>query len=234
MTRIILGGHYSNSSMSIAKDSDVADLGFDFRPKSFQFIQQYKFLELLRDQFDPAMVYYLHFEDEKDFVIKKFIDDLRAEQSSLQGFVSIERHFRLVFSDKQKSAFYESFGLPYYWHYREDVILSDYLSGELLKGVIFSLSHFQGDLSHYLSEGQKRTHASLETLCVVDWDSDLFPSLFTLFSLDGITLSINDKVEQSYRQVDGIKLAKMLTYYERFLRENILPEVDDDEDSSKQ
>ncbi|TNE98703.1 MAG: hypothetical protein EP326_09415, partial [Deltaproteobacteria bacterium] len=62
--------------MDLLTKEGVSSFGFDFRVRSFNFLQQYSFLELIEKNFQTNHQYDLIFQDEKDFVIAKMIADL--------------------------------------------------------------------------------------------------------------------------------------------------------------
>ena len=59
-------GLYDQRTIQLLKENKIYSLGFDLRPKSLNFIQSYRLIELLKEvQLGEV---YLHFENEKDFI----------------------------------------------------------------------------------------------------------------------------------------------------------------------
>lgn len=202
---------------------EIRHLGFDFRPLSFQFIQHYRFLEMLEKYYQPELRFYLHFCDEQDFVIQKFIKDCEEILKPKPGFLGLSSHLSLEFSDRQKSSFYGQFQLPHLWHLKSDVILSEYLESRYLSGLVMNFNDLE---AKRLMEGwelfcyeftKQLPHPRVSLLLEMDWDQSPFDSLFDLLPIDLISLNINHKIEQSYRQVDSDKLSNGIQYFQKVL-----------------
>lgn len=233
-----IDGLYDKRTLDFLSEMGIYDYLFDFRPKSFNFLQQYRFYEILEHYFQEAgknpldqSRFYLYYDDEKDFIIKKMVDDLRGLlRSSLK-----ENHFSrffLEFSDNRDVSFYESFGVPFYWHFRPDRMLSPFLRSPLLKGVVLPFSflerlHSEGTLLNFVQNfhAQLLGHATSierELVLSLDWGANIFPSLFEYFDFDMLALPVNNKVEVSYRLVNLQKIAQELGHF-LYVSENKWP-----------
>jgi hypothetical protein len=202
---------------------DIRHLGFDFRPISFQFLQHHRFLELLDKFYSPELRFYLQFSDEQDFIIQKFIQDCDLCLKEKPGYLGLSSHLSLEFTDRQRSSFYGQFKLPYLWSHRSDIVLSDYLGSAYLSGLILSFKELEDirltqPWEVYCYDFVKQLPAPRVSLLLeIDWDQSPFDSLFDLLPIDLISLSINQKVEQSYRQVDMDKLIRGIQYFQKVL-----------------
>ncbi|MBF0367332.1 MAG: hypothetical protein HQK50_17285, partial [Oligoflexia bacterium] len=107
----------------------------DFRPKSFNFLQQYRFLEIMDSALYLGQTYFLHYENEKDFVVAKMLNDFA---SLAKGSVNLKDQLLLEFSDVREVEYYESFGMPFFWHYQLCRGREEILRSPKLKGVVFS------------------------------------------------------------------------------------------------
>jgi hypothetical protein len=225
MRVVKLNGIIDELILEQALSLDIRHLGFDFRPTSFQFLQHYRFLELLDKFYSPELRFYLHFCDEQDFVIQKFIEDCDELLKTKPGYLGLSSHLSLEFSDRGKSSFYRKFQLPHLWHYREDALLSDYLESQYLSGLELNFSELEEvrlykpweiyclDLLKQIKPKPGHTRVSL--LLHLDWDQSPFDSLFDLLPIDLISLDINQKVEQSYRHVDFDKLKNGILHFQK-------------------
>lgn len=230
MTSLYLKGITDEHGLKFANESKITTLGFDLRPTSFQFIQEYRLIELLSEYFNDQCTYVLHFDEEKEFVIERFLSDIKKDLEQALEREDILRFFQLEFSDRQRSTFYESFERPYFWHIRDDVVLADHLSNSHLQGLILSFAAVEKmQLTGQLDEFYQNVLLEMSRLAPVDrpqividcdWDSNLFPSLLETLTPHFLSLSLNEKVEKSYRLLDPLKLEQGLHFYNNFIQEN--------------
>ena len=87
MPRIKVDGIYDRRTLSALASLGTRDLCFDFRPKSFNFLQQHVFLDLLGTHNSSEKKIYLHYANEQDFMVQKMIDD---SQQSVNGVVRVK------------------------------------------------------------------------------------------------------------------------------------------------
>lgn len=70
-------GIYDLRTILHLKNLNINCFSFDFRPRSFNFLQQYKFFEILQEEYSKELCFFLRYENEKDFVIQKMLTDLK-------------------------------------------------------------------------------------------------------------------------------------------------------------
>lgn len=202
-------GLYDQRTIQLLKENKIYSLGFDLRPKSLNFIQSYRLIELLKEvQLGEV---YLHFENEKDFMIKDILEKVSEVYS---GKVVLE------FSDYQNKEYYDQFKKSYVLSF--DVFRGDlrdccgqYFHGfafhyEYLEG-IHSRGHFTNWITQYYRSLSFLNRQVSHYLCR-QWDSDIFPSLFELLDFDYVSLSVNRDVEVCFRNVDLKLFSKQVDY----------------------
>jgi hypothetical protein len=204
-----IDGIYDQKTIQTLIESKVQDLAFDFRPKSFNFLQQHKFLELLENNFNEKTNYFLRYSYEKDFVVQKMLDDFHEKYTT--------ENLYLEFSDFQASKYYDSFKTPFFWHYRSDVNPIEILKSEYIRGIVIPFNlieegHHQGNFFSFVQGLLQLVYPfihekKLEIHLGVDWDSDIFPTLFDTLDIDCVSLPINNKIEICYRNVDSQKMS---------------------------
>lgn len=219
--RIKLNGHYDLKTIKIAKNTEIKDFGFDFRPRSFNFLQNYKFVEFLDEMYHPSHRYYLLFENETDNVLERFIKDVKevfARRGQLENF---NQQVFFEFNDFRESSFYNSLEIGFYWRVRNELALREVTSSQSLQGLILDFSmleklHRQNTLFQFIGN-MTRTVSSIshkvEIGVDLPWDADIFPSLFEFLPIDFYDLSISSHVESSYRHIDEGKLINQLNYF---------------------
>ena len=209
--KVKISGIYDKRTIQRLKEVGINQISFDFRARSFNFLQQHSFMELQEELAIDESIY-LQFENEADFVIKKIIDDLKHVRSSNNLF--------LEFSDEQTSSYYDQFLTPYIWHYSleckslEAIEESKYISGIVLKFSDLLKLHEDGVLHNFCNNFHSQfikllSNKEFKLILDLDWDSNLFSSISEYFDFDIISVAINNKVEVCYRNVD---LAKVQTH----------------------
>lgn len=212
--RIRIEGIYDERTFQILEEEAISDFSFDFRPKSFNFLQQYRFMEMMSLFHAPRRRYYCHFCNESPSVIEKITSDIQTELSLSKSHWN--ESFFLEFSGDESPDFMESYGMPFFWHYSSDQPLEAVLECRCLGGIILEY-----DFLHRLHESEqlydfreKFLELSVsffrdrrgEFFLRRNWDSDIFPSLYEIFNFTAVSVPVDSKIELSYRQVDTEKM----------------------------
>ncbi len=212
--KVKICGIYDKRTIQRLKEIGTDQFSFDFRARSFNFLQQHSFMDLQEElSLDEGL--YLQFENEADFVIKKILDDLSSRRSLKNVF--------LEFSDLQSADFYDQFEVPYIWHYNfeyksfDAIVSSKYASGFVLKFSDLLKLHEDGVLHNFCNNfhSQFIRHLSRDDFSLIlelDWDSNLFSSISKYFDFDLISIPISNKVEICYRNVDLAKVQNHVQY----------------------
>lgn len=208
MKSLRVDGIYNLETYNKLREIGVNEYSFDFRPRSLNFLQQYRFMELL-DSSDGLGRFYLHYAYEPDFVIQKMLDDLA------KAFPEIYSQIILVFSDTQELSFYEKFQVNYAVEYQSEEQINKLIKSNFLKEIIVDYSdleihHGQGKGMHFLQNifKLKKQRNDLSLSLRLKWDFDRIDSIFDFFQFDHYVVSINQQIESQYRQVDLQKLQR--------------------------
>ena len=208
--RLRINGIYDHTTLKLLRDLNVDDFGFDFRARSYNFLQQYVFLDLLKKHYYPGHQLFLHYSQEANFVIQKMLTDLKEELPEVGSFF-------LEFSDQQENSFYEQFNTDFHWHYQDEHSLEIVLHSPRLKGVVIDYRtveflHAQDLFYQFYSNvlQEKIQSRGIEVGLALAWDADVFPSLYEFANFDYIIYTIDDKIEISYRNVDLLRLKKQI------------------------
>ena len=78
-----IDGIYDKRTLKHLKDQGIKDFCFDFSPKSFNFIQEYVFLEQILNLLNSSDRIFLHFSKANDPMIKKIVVDIKKAGNSL-------------------------------------------------------------------------------------------------------------------------------------------------------
>lgn len=207
-------GIYDQRTLKLLKEKGIRDFGFNFSPKSFNFIQEHVFLEELIPLLDPADRIHLHFTRSNDPMITKVILDLKK--------IGVVEKNIFIECDEWKDD-PEVLGINYFINYYPEIDLS-LCRGKLFSGLIFDFSYFEelhqrGILNNFVTNFY--THFSKlltedkKVILRVDWNNNIFPTLLDYFDFDLMSFSINSKIEICYRNVDLKKLSKEMELVEK-------------------
>lgn len=205
---IKISGIYDKRTFLALREIGMSYFEFDFRPRSFNFIQKYVLEEILKTQIIGSEKIFLHFANEADFIVRDI--------ASLFDDQLMKPH--LVFSDDLEASYYDQFQLPYFWHYRADKKIKDIVASEYNKGIIFDLE-FLDDLykkqtltsfvSNFLS---LKSAINKEIIIKLDWGQVLPRLIEELLGPSLIEMSINTNVEVCYRNVDTKKVLNSINF----------------------
>ena len=215
--KIRLEGIYDDAILNFMKEKSISGYTFDFRPKSFNFIQKYRFEDIITKHHLPLNHYYLHFCNEKDYVIKRIIEDL---ENLLGRPLNEQNNIFLEFSDNQTAAWYEHFALPFYWHYNSCKNIEHILNARNLQGIVLNFKFLDNYCAHeyldqfavlfYRQMQKSYLKDGLQLIFSIDWDSNIPPGIQEYFDFDLISLPINSKIETSYRKINYDLLSQEL------------------------
>lgn len=221
--KLRIEGIYDKRTLKHLKQQGLKDFCFDFSPLSFNFIQEYVFLEQIVALLEPSDRIFLHFKRSNDPMVTKLVGDLRKSGQSLQNVF-------FEFDEWAQDRSPIDFEYNYLINFTKENDPSKQI-GKNFKGFIFNFDFFEelhrsNLLNTFASNFYTRYHSKLinESLMLlrVDWHHNLLTSLFDLFEFNLISFPINAKLEACYRNVD---LKKLSTEME-ILKKNTLALLD--------
>jgi hypothetical protein len=178
-----------------ANSFGIESFSFDLRPRSFNFIQEYMIVEILRLNPTSSRCSLL-FADEKDFMVQELCTRVEEQTglNCLPEFAGVES-----ISDLEKLK------RPYLWHYHtqgkiKDIYQADYLDSIILNQDILKTYDDAGELIGFFNLLNEKEGLKVEIL--VDWDSPIPMSLLEMFPIECLSFEVNNKVEISYRNID--------------------------------
>jgi hypothetical protein len=207
-------GIYDQRTLKLLKAKSLRDFGFNFSPKSFNFIQEHVFLNQLIPLLDPKDRIYLHFSRSNDPMIGKVLLDL-SKIGVLKENIYIDCD---EWSDSP-----QKLGVNYYLNYASDMKLEN-CSSPLFAGMIFNFSFFEdlhrrGVLNNFIANfythHKKYLTDEKKIILRIEWNDNVFPSLFEYLDIDLMSFSINSQIEVCYRNVDLKKLAVEMELIEK-------------------
>ncbi len=210
---------YNSEIIKIAAEEGLYQYSFDFRPRSFNFIQENVFKDILNQFGSPFHRYYLRFDSGENYLFEYFMQSLKEiirENSNLSL-----NQFTFELEGDLDFEYIGNLGLSYILHYNHEKpeLFNSYQT--FLSGVLLPMNFLYGlHLRHELSEfsqsfaqigrGPRRT-GDWQLILEMNWSSVFFDGLLEAFAFDTISFSINSSVEKSYRVIDKYRLKKGLT-----------------------
>ena len=205
---IRLDGIYNHETLDAARSMGVESFQFDFRPRSLNFLQLHVFQEMIDKLPKNKETFFLHFSNEKDFVVAKVVEDFKKalERSSSDSEMILE------FSDEKDAGFYDQFDVPFFWNYSPGSTLEEVLQCYNLRGMVWSLdllNDFDSSRSLELifdqfwdNYGQHIQRMKLKNLIRGVRPLNFLERVLNMMPFDFISLPVDHHFESSYRNVD--------------------------------
>lgn len=210
-----VNGVYSSSIINHLSAIGISHFSFDLRPMSLNFTQSYKIKEILEQTTSSLKTFYIHFENEKEFMINELLSSIGESrgQSSMM----------LEFSGRDEIEYFESFDTPYLWHFNEDVNLEAIINSKYLKKISFDQIYIErllqfGKLYDLFGNILKLIgNKEIELEISANWDSAIMETIIDFYPITSLNFEINNKVEKSYRQIDLQLVAGHIEHTKRSL-----------------
>ena len=214
MDYVRLNGIYHSNIIQTLRQYHFKHFGFDFRPKSLNFTQLYKVVDMINENSRSSDSFYLQFANEKDFVIIEILKNI------FQNTQILKTQLLLEFSDLQLLTYYESFEQGFVWHLSTQLPYQQIVKSEYLKKLVIPLGLLEGlessgTLYSLLEEiySLKATfNESLEIELEGNWNHQLKSSLLDFYHFNGYVLTINNQVEDGYQKINLMNLSTQLTF----------------------
>lgn len=201
-----ISGIYDYRTIQFLQELKINHFSFDLRPRSLNFIQEYRLIEIL-EKMQLGNIY-LRFENEQSYIIERIYNNcLKAFGGrvllELSGNIDIgfikENKFPFLFVVNEKDL--------------ELIPVDELCVGHTFSYEFLQMMHLRGEFVAWVSAYYRKFNASsLNNIQIldIDWDSDIFPSLYEYFDFDLRNLPINGKIEVCYRNVDLNKISTNL------------------------
>ncbi|MCR9204174.1 MAG: hypothetical protein NXH75_06330 [Halobacteriovoraceae bacterium] len=202
-SQIKITGVFDDDSFTYFKEKGLFHFGFDLRPKSYNFIQEYALIPIVEKLTMGSIT--LLFENEKDYVIKRILDEISKKYS---GEIVLE------FYGNEDHEFFDSFSLPYVFVLKNNV---PSIVGRNQVGVLL----YQEYLNE-LIELEKVYDLKIDDVgrIILTFENKLnFPQSVTDF-LDWnlLNLEIDQRICTSYRKLNQDLIEELLKHMENFIK----------------
>src|SRR5690606_7524370 len=134
-------GIYDIRTVNQLLDLGVTRFSFDLRPRSLNFVQHYRVIEIVKQiGLRPKIVFCFHFADEHPMLIEKFIEDLSSAAAITKEQWSGDQ-LELEFSGREDFGFLDTFNVPYRWHLFKGASWSKAAKAKNLKGIVLPFDY---------------------------------------------------------------------------------------------
>lgn len=213
--KIRVSGIYNPQMIQYLKQFGINQFTFDFRPTSFNFTQGYRVKEILEATCVSKDTFYLHFADEKEFMITEVLKDINSLGRT-------EVNTCLEFSGRSSLISYETFKTPYIWHFNELVSIDLLADLKYLKAISFDQIYLErllqfGELFNFLTKIEACLRDDQYLEINLDWGNLPMETAVDFFRFKSINFEINNSVEVSYRNPNLNLVANHIEYTKRSL-----------------
>lgn len=205
--KLRIEGIYDQRTLKYLKERGVKDFCFDFSPVSFNFVQEYVFLDQILNLLDSSDRIFLHFTRSNDPMVNKLAFDLEKAGRSLENIF-------FEFDEWSNDVLPSHFNFNFLINFSKEADPAK-LIGPNFKGFVFNFDYFEemhrlNLLTNFATNFYTRYHSRLPQnhlmLLRINWHSNLLASLFDLFEFNLLSFPINSSIEVCYRNVDLKKL----------------------------
>lgn len=194
-----MNGIYDLRTLKQMQSSGIRHLGFDFDPKSLNFIQEYVLLDFIQKGYLDLAQVYLRVQNDSMIVSNKLVGDVLNNMNPSQVHVELN-HPRYLTQLEHECSIFMSYDFSFSL---KEVMQDSRVRGIIIPFKVIEDIHRKGQLQNavnhfYFQLGHTQTNLVLE----MDWDSNLFASVFNYFDFNMASYSINSKVEICYRNAD--------------------------------
>lgn len=213
VSKIRVDGIYDKRTLNFLEEKGLFQVSFDTRPKSLNYIQEYRLIELLRDCNSESIT----------LIIDSFSKDMvshciREVSKVFRGSVSLEVRGLLPFNvNELETPFTVDYEL---FNERNDLFEGNYFKGYSIDYLYLDHLYHNGKFGEWVQRffiSNRNISLNMEVNIRMDWDSDIFPSLSEYFDFATYSLPIGEKVETCYRNADLRKIEKNITFVQNHL-----------------
>ena len=217
MKSLRITGVYDSNIVHQLKKQDVTDIGFDIRPRSFNFIQLAGIEKILKELATSKLNFYLRFDNDKEFVVKEIVDKV-----SRFGPIPGENLWVEYWGDEDLE-YCKRIGLPFF-KLLKDRSYTDWLNAELMTGLVLDETYIntlgvQSDVYVFLSELFNNAGSAKKIDLSLDWGSEISRSLLEFYPFNNLCFHLNSQVETSYRNVNLQLIKQHIEHTQRLLSE---------------
>ena len=203
-------GVYDSRTLIELKREGIDHFSFDFNPRSFNFIQERVFLNLLENVLNETDKIFLHFISNKDFMAQKIYEEILKKRGNLHNIYFEFDDFFVEENLPKEMVFFVLY------HPSIFLIQKNY---ENLAGFIFSHELLakvdqESNLVHFYSNFFTHFHPyNLETkkfILKLGLNEVVNKKSLDMFDFDIVSFALTSEVEVCYRNVDLAKLKSKL------------------------
>lgn len=215
MKSVRVTGVYNSDIVMQLLAQGIRDIGFDIRPRSFNFIQLDAIHKILNEIPASNLKFFLRFENDKDFVVRELVDKLTGH-----GVIPGENLW-VEYWGSETVEFCEQVGLPYI-KLLHDQNFQNWLSSSQLQGFVVNEMFLnslglKGDSFAFLGNFFDALPKEFIVDLSLDWNSEISKSLLEFYPFNNLCFHIDNQVENSYRNVNLQLIKQHIEHTQRLL-----------------
>lgn len=216
MKTLRISGVYNSDIVRQLIEQNIREVGFDLRPRSFNFIQIHAIQSILSELPSSRLKIFLQFENDKDFVIKEIVQKVCATTGLVAG-----ENLWVEYSGSETPEFCNKVGIPYIKLLIEKDF-SPWLNSSKCHGLVIN-EQFMGrlgmhaDALSFLGQLFDRVTSDFRIDLTLDWSSEISKSLLEFYPFEALNFHIDSKVETTYRSVNLQLVRGHVEHTKRFL-----------------
>jgi hypothetical protein len=215
--KIQIHGIYDSRTLKSIQNENIRDFSFDFSPRSFNFIQEHVFLDLLKNTLNENDNIYLTFDHESDYMISKLLKDIKNFRPLLKNVFLIFKNINAL--EKVTSE------VPFFIHYdhqlKSSIVNSPNCRGVLIDFFIIEEAFLNNSVNKFYSNFLIRFNTFINEnkslILKVSWSDHLISSVLDIIDINFIYIELNNEVEICYRNIDLKKVQRELSLKKKYL-----------------
>lgn len=206
---IIFQGIYDLRTLEFLKKQKIHRFVFDFNPRSFNFIQEYIFWDIVKKAVSGQDQVLLYFEKSDDPMIQRLLEEIKNHDLRATFYFN---NITPAFSQEISTEFY----LNYHHDLEAEILLNPYCKGLVIDFKILEETYLKGTFANFTRNFYFRYPSVLRDdfnlILKLDWNDHLIRSIEEYFEFSFYLLTITSDVEVCYRNVDLKKLEREMLF----------------------
>lgn len=216
-TSLKFEGIYDFKTFNCLKSLSIKNFGFDFSPKSLNFLQTKTFLNEIMPELEEGDFVFLKFDHVFDPMIEMLLTELKTSRVKKENIILEFNFFDKSFYAQKFSQY--KFIFSYFDLYFNQIKGVEALSGITLEHARLVELDEKGILINFITNFHSKVSVELREKNLLevkmDWTHHISESFFDLIDVSHISYKIDSNVEVCYRNVDLAKIEKEIENFNK-------------------
>lgn len=216
-TSLKFEGIYDFKTFNCLKSLSIKNFGFDFSPKSLNFLQTKTFLNEIMPKLEEGDFVFLKFDHVFDPMIEMLLTELKTSRVKKENIILEFNFFDKSFYAQKFSQY--KFIFSYFDLYFNQIKGLEALSGITLEHARLVELDEKGILINFITNFHSKVSVELREKNLLevkmDWTHHIPESFFDLIDVSHLSYKIDSNVEVCYRNVDLAKIEKEIENFNK-------------------